>query len=134
MGGDGRMALSPETKRAFVAYGGKYSFDGAKLVTRVDGASSPDLLEDQARQNPNFVETPTLPFRLARKHDGLGRDHNGTAGNGQTVAQMAQQDRHRACRHHRSAGAVVGDLGTACWSVPKLTWSTPMHEFRSRAI
>jgi hypothetical protein len=49
MGGDGRMALSPQTKRAFVAYGGKYSFDGAKLVTRVDGASSPDLLEDQVR-------------------------------------------------------------------------------------
>jgi hypothetical protein len=49
MGGDGRMALSPDTKRAFVAYGGKCSFDGAKLVTCVDGASSPDLLEDQVR-------------------------------------------------------------------------------------
>jgi Lipocalin-like domain len=49
MGGDGRAALSPETKRAFVAYGGKYTFDGTKLVTRVDGASSPELLEDQVR-------------------------------------------------------------------------------------
>jgi hypothetical protein len=49
MGGDGRTALSPETKRTFVAYGGKYTFDGTKLVTRVDGASSPDLLEDQVR-------------------------------------------------------------------------------------
>jgi hypothetical protein len=49
MSGDGRAALSPETKRAFVAYGGKYTFDGTKLVTRVDGASSPELLEDQVR-------------------------------------------------------------------------------------
>jgi hypothetical protein len=43
MGGDGRAELPPEAKRAFVAYCGKYAFDGSKLVTRVDGASSPEM-------------------------------------------------------------------------------------------
>lgn len=49
MGGDGRTVLPPEAKRAFVAYCGKYAFDGTKLVTRVDGASSPEMMEDQVR-------------------------------------------------------------------------------------
>jgi hypothetical protein len=50
MAGDGRVALPPEIKRAFAAYCGQYTFDGTKAVTRVDGASSPDLLEDQVRR------------------------------------------------------------------------------------
>jgi hypothetical protein len=49
MGGDGRAALPPEAKRAFVAYCGKYTFDGTNLITRVDGASSPEMMEDQVR-------------------------------------------------------------------------------------
>ena len=49
MGGDGRTTLPPEAKRAFLAYCGKYTFDGTKLVTEVDGASSADLLDDQVR-------------------------------------------------------------------------------------
>jgi hypothetical protein len=32
-----------------VAYCGRYTFDGTKLVTRVDGASSPEMMEDQVR-------------------------------------------------------------------------------------
>lgn len=46
---DSRLALPPEAKRAFVAYCGRYTFDGTKLVTRVDGASSPDLMDNQVR-------------------------------------------------------------------------------------
>ena len=46
---DSRAALPPETKRAFAAYCGRYTFDGTKLVTSVDGASSPDMMEDQVR-------------------------------------------------------------------------------------
>ena len=49
MAGDGRAALPPEAKPAFAAYCGRYTFDGTKLVTRVDGASSPDMMEDQVR-------------------------------------------------------------------------------------
>jgi hypothetical protein len=49
MAGDGRAELPPDTKRAFAAYCGKYAFDGSKLVTRVDGASSPETMEDQVR-------------------------------------------------------------------------------------
>jgi hypothetical protein len=50
MAGDGRAALPPDVAaRAFAAYCGNYTFDGTKLVTRADGASSPDLREDQVR-------------------------------------------------------------------------------------
>jgi hypothetical protein len=49
MGCDSRTTLPPEAKRAFVAYCGRYTFDGTKLVTHADGASSPKLLEDQVR-------------------------------------------------------------------------------------
>jgi hypothetical protein len=49
MGSDGRVELPQETKRAFVAYCGRYTFDGTKLATRVDGASGPDMMEDQVR-------------------------------------------------------------------------------------
>jgi hypothetical protein len=49
MAGDGRTALSPAVKRAFAAYCGSYTFDGTKAVTRVDGASSEEMMEDQVR-------------------------------------------------------------------------------------
>jgi hypothetical protein len=49
MGGDGRTALPPEMKRVFVANSGNYTFDGTKLVTHADSASSSELLEDQVR-------------------------------------------------------------------------------------
>jgi hypothetical protein len=49
MGGDGRKTLPPEIKRTFVAYCGPYTFDGTRLVTHADAASSPDLLSDQVR-------------------------------------------------------------------------------------
>ena len=49
MGSDGRTALPPEMKRVFAAYSGRYTLDGAKLVTEVDAASGPELLEDQVR-------------------------------------------------------------------------------------
>lgn len=46
---DGRTTLPPETTRAFAAYCAKYTFDGTKAVAFVDGASSPDMREDQVR-------------------------------------------------------------------------------------
>jgi Lipocalin-like domain len=49
MGSDGRTAMPPDAERTFVAYCGKYTFDGTKLVTHVDGASSTELLRDQVR-------------------------------------------------------------------------------------
>lgn len=35
--------------QGFSAYTGRYQFDGSTLVTKVDGASSPELLADQVR-------------------------------------------------------------------------------------
>ena len=50
MAGDGRVTLLSDVDRGpFAAYCGNYTFDGTKLVTRVDGASSPAMLEDQVR-------------------------------------------------------------------------------------
>jgi hypothetical protein len=49
MAADSRVNLPPETKRAFAAYCGRYTFDGTTAVTHVDGASSPEMFEDQVR-------------------------------------------------------------------------------------
>jgi hypothetical protein len=49
MAGDDRAALPPEVKRASAAYCGRYIFDGTKAVTSVDGASSPEMMDDQVR-------------------------------------------------------------------------------------
>ena len=49
MAGDGRTEPSPEARRAFAAYCGRYTFDGTKAITHVDGASSPEMMEDQVR-------------------------------------------------------------------------------------
>ncbi len=47
---DGRMSLpAGASARAFVSYCGNYEFDGKKLVTHADGASSPAMLKDQVR-------------------------------------------------------------------------------------
>ena len=38
---DGRPALPPGTSRDYSSYCGSYTFDGVRLVTRVDAASDP---------------------------------------------------------------------------------------------
>ena len=68
---DGRPAMPPgATQRAFLSYTGAYTFDGEKLVTRVDGASSPEGLADQARritfQAPNRMLVVPLSRVLGR--------------------------------------------------------------------
>ena len=47
---DGRTDLPPGTKREYSSYIGTYTFDGSRLVTRVDGASDPSRIgSDQVR-------------------------------------------------------------------------------------
>ena len=47
---DGRPDLPPGAKREYSSYIGTYSFDGSRLVTRVDGASDPSRIgSDQVR-------------------------------------------------------------------------------------
>src|SRR5690349_20951886 len=47
---DGRPQLPPGTDRAYSSYCGNYTFDGARLVTRVDASSDPARLgTDQVR-------------------------------------------------------------------------------------
>ncbi|HEV8678287.1 MAG TPA: lipocalin-like domain-containing protein [Stellaceae bacterium] len=48
---DGRPLLPPGTERAYSSYCGNYTFDGARLVTRVDGSSDPARVgTDQVRE------------------------------------------------------------------------------------
>jgi hypothetical protein len=47
---DARPELPPGTSRAYSSYCGNYTFDGARLVTRVDAASDPTRIgSDQVR-------------------------------------------------------------------------------------
>jgi len=69
--GDGRPAMASEAApRAFFSYAGSYVFDGEKLVTRVDGASSPDGFADQVRrvtfETPNRILVVPLSRVLDR--------------------------------------------------------------------
>ena len=48
---DGRTELPPGTARAYSSYCGNYTFDGARLVTKVDAASDPARIgSDQVRE------------------------------------------------------------------------------------
>ena len=48
---DGRRELPPGAERAYSSYCGNYTFDGARLVTRVDAASDPSRIgSDQVRE------------------------------------------------------------------------------------
>lgn len=48
---DARPTLPPGTTRDYSSYCGNYTFDGTRLVTRVDAASDPGRLgSDQVRQ------------------------------------------------------------------------------------
>jgi hypothetical protein len=47
---DGRASLPPGTPRLYTSYCGNYSFDGKRLVTRVDACSEPERMgTDQVR-------------------------------------------------------------------------------------
>ena len=48
---DGRRELPPGMERAYSSYCGNYTFDGTRLVTRVDAASDPSRIgSDQVRE------------------------------------------------------------------------------------
>src|SRR5712691_4798175 len=48
---DGRPVLPPDGNRAYSSYCGNYTFDGSRLITRVDASSDPDRIgSDQVRE------------------------------------------------------------------------------------
>lgn len=68
---DGRPAMPSDLpQRAFFSYTGAYQFDGETLITRVDGASSPDGFADQVRritfQGPDRIVVVPLSRVLDR--------------------------------------------------------------------
>jgi hypothetical protein len=69
---DGGLSLPPNVpSRAFVAYSGKFRFDGVELVTNVDSASNPNLAGQQIRHI--HFESPTRMV-VTPKNKVLGRD------------------------------------------------------------
>ena len=69
--GDGRTdTFEGNETRPFFSYAGRYTFDGATLITRVDGASSAQGLADQVRsvvfQTPQQILVVPLSPVLGR--------------------------------------------------------------------
>src|ERR1044071_3996408 len=52
---DGRPELPPGTARAYSSYCGNYTFDGTRLVTRVDASSDPARLGGDQRSEERRV-------------------------------------------------------------------------------
>jgi hypothetical protein len=51
---DGRLALPPDAKRDYSSYCGNYTFDGDRLVTRVDAASDPARIGTNQMRGVSF--------------------------------------------------------------------------------
>lgn len=51
---DGRPELPPGTRREYSSYCGNYSFDGKRLVTRVDAASDPSRIGGEQMREVSF--------------------------------------------------------------------------------
>jgi hypothetical protein len=51
---DGRPALPPGANREYSSYCGNYTFDGSRLVTRVDAASDPSRIGSEQPRGVRF--------------------------------------------------------------------------------
>jgi Lipocalin-like domain len=51
---DGRRELPPGARREYNSYCGNYTFDGARLVTRVDAASDPSRIGGEQPRGVHF--------------------------------------------------------------------------------
>ena len=51
---DGRSELPPGTRREYSSYCGNYTFDGSRLVTRVDAASDPSRVGGEQVREVSF--------------------------------------------------------------------------------
>lgn len=51
---DGRTELPPGTRREYSSYCGNYTFDGRRLVTRVDAASDPSRIGGEQVREVSF--------------------------------------------------------------------------------
>ena len=51
---DGRPALPPEVQREYSSYCGNYTFDGSRLVTKVDAASDPARIDSEQVREVRF--------------------------------------------------------------------------------
>jgi hypothetical protein len=70
---DGRPELPPGTPREYSSYRGNYTFDGSRLITRVDAASDPSRIgSDQVRgvrfEDGRMILSPP-PRRMGRSEE-----------------------------------------------------------------
>jgi len=67
---DGRRELPAGTPREYSSYCGNYSFDGSRLVTRVDAASDPSRIGSDQVRGVRFTDGRMILSPPPRRGDG----------------------------------------------------------------
>ena len=67
---DGRPELPAGTPREYSSYCGNYTFDGARLVTRVDAASDPSRIGSDQVRGVRFEDGRMIPSPPPRRRGG----------------------------------------------------------------
>ena len=72
---DGRTDLPPGDSRAYSSYCGNYTFDNARLVTRVDAASDPARIGSDQVREVSFDGDDRMTLRPPPRQTGAGEEH-----------------------------------------------------------
>ena len=72
---DGRTDMPPGDSRAYSSYCGNYTFDGARLVTRVDAASDPARIGSDQVREVSFDGDDRMTLRPPPRQTGAGEEH-----------------------------------------------------------
>jgi hypothetical protein len=72
---DGRPELPPGTERVYNSYCGNYTFDGTRLVTRVDAASDPSRIGSDQVREVSFDGADRMILRPPPRRTGSGEEY-----------------------------------------------------------
>ena len=72
---DTRPTLPSGVERGYSSYCGNYTFDGEKLVTRVDAASDPSRIGSDQVREVSFLDANRMILRPPPRHTGAGEEY-----------------------------------------------------------
>jgi hypothetical protein len=72
---DGRPELPAGASRAYSSYSGTYTFDGSRLVTRVDGASDPARIGSDQVREVGFLADDRMILRPPPRQTETGEEY-----------------------------------------------------------
>ena len=72
---DGRRELPPGTERAYSSYCGNYTFDGSRLITRVDAAADPSRIGSDQVREVSFLGDDRMVLRPPPRQTGAGEEY-----------------------------------------------------------